>query len=187
MLESILKIVFGVMLVVLYAQRILMPQLGVMQEKQSNLTKLELTLKNYHGVGKEKETKRLKIQNYQIQEGFKVLESYLPYLNSDAANVEQKFNQLKSTIPGKWEITKNSSFQTEDMLVKWPYKLQFDGLYPDAIKVMSFIEGTGQIAKVKRMKISGLSGKQVRLSADLELLFLKSDLRDQGQSAGGIK
>ena len=164
-----------------------MPHLGIMQEKQLTLTKLEKTLVNYRGAGKEKETKRLKIQNYQIQEGFKVLEGYLPYLNSNSGNVEQKFNELKSNIPGNWEITKNPTFQTDNMIVCWPYKIQFDGMYKDAIKALAFIEGKGQISKIKRMKIARLAGNKVRLNANLEILFLKSELKEQELANGGLK
>jgi hypothetical protein len=187
MLESILKVIFGFMMIVLYCQRILLPHLGIMQEKQLTLIKLEKTLVNYRGTGKEKETKRLKIQNHQIQEGFKVLETYLPYLNSKSGNVEQKFNDLKSKIPGDWQISKNPTFQTDNMVVRWPYKIQFDGMYKDAIKALAFIESKGQISKIKRMKMARLAGNKVRLNADLDILFLKSELKEQEVASGGIK
>ncbi len=170
-MENILKAIVGVMLVVLYTQRILFPGVADLRDKKVVLARLEQSLARLKAGENENELKKLKMQSQQITDGLRKVSSFLPPFDPENGKIEDKFENLKQQFPGKWKIERGGNFVEDGNIVRWPFKLRFEGGFDESLKALAFLESEGQIAKITSMQMEKKSGSELVLNVDLELLF----------------
>lgn len=175
MLERLLKAVFGVMLVVLYTQRIFFPMLDEVREDRRQLARLEGTVQTYRSGDLAVERKRLQIEQEMVRAGHTQLRNFLPRFDQARERILSKFEPLRQGVKGIWEVKPASTFTTEPDLVRWPVKISFEGDFHAALQVLAMIEADGQLVRLGGVELSGGKQGRVRLQLDCDLLFAPAE------------
>ncbi len=170
MLERSLKIILGLMLMVLYLQRAVMPGIDELHRERRQLSMLQSTVGRFRGNA-ELERKRLGMQQAMIRDHLARLATLIPGFDETRTNLQAKFEAIKAAVPGIWNVKPASSFSDDRTVVRWPFKVVYEGELQAALKAISLIENSGQLARISSLQISSQPHGRVRVDADLELLY----------------
>ncbi|HNV71785.1 MAG TPA: hypothetical protein PKO06_18920 [Candidatus Ozemobacteraceae bacterium] len=170
MLEKTLKVVLGLMLMVLYLQRVVMPGIDDLRRERQQLAALQASVSRFRG-GEQRERARMGMQQAMMRDHMTQLGRLIPGFDETRTSLQAKFEAIKTAVPGIWSVKPAPSFTDDAAVVRWPFKVVFDGELPAALKAISLIENSGQLARISNLQFSAQPRGRVRVEADLELLY----------------
>ena len=188
MLEKVLKVVLGLMLMVFYLQQVISPAVSELRRDRQQLESLQMSVNRFRGGSGDQERSRLQMQQSMIRDHMAQLGRLIPSFEETRTSLQGKFESIKAAVPGVWSVKSASTFTDDQAVVRWPFKVVFDGAFPAAMKAIALIENSGQLARVSNIQLSSQQAGRVRLEADLELLYQRQNPMSAVEAApSGVK
>ncbi len=146
------------------------PQLANANKNKQEIANLQGSLSRFEN-GKDVMYKELlATQKENLEKENKRLNFLLPSFATARANLMAPFDDLRTSIPGEWNVVPEGKFITKSPLVFWPFKFKYVGTTADAIKVLAYMEVNTQFMRLENYRME-TNENIVTMTGKVELVF----------------
>ncbi|MBF0499470.1 MAG: hypothetical protein HQM09_05030 [Candidatus Riflebacteria bacterium] len=183
MLERPLKILVGIGLIVIYFQRLIFPMMADFNADRQILANMRLATTMEPAPRKQLNDMTSEI----LANGFNSVSQLLPAFDKIRDSLWSKVDQTRLQFPGIWEFHPAESFMSDGKIVRWPFRLHYEGSFQKAVSALAWLECSGQIVRLRTITITSKKPGEIIWDAGMELLSLDSALAQSLLAKDGRK
>lgn len=174
MLQKTLKALLIIMLMILFAQRVIQPAMNEAKLSRNQLASVRSSLQHIATNDAGKIHALLQTENQMISAYLQQINSVLPDYQTTRVGAIGNLESLREKFHGKWQIQPSTQPIVDEKIVKWPVRLVFESDFHSALKLLESIEIETSLNRIISVDFNSGKTTETELIVNLELLFSNS-------------
>ncbi len=186
MFERTLKTLLGIMLMVFFTQRVLMPVIAESRQASAKLAEVKSSLQQMASSEQNRIRNIQQTERQMMDAMFAELSRLLPDFNQNRSAAVSRLEMLRDRFAGTWQIQPGTQPIHEGNMVRWPVKLSFASDFNSAMRLLKHLETGESLNRIATLDISPSRSGGVEMVINMEMLFSKTEDKNQAKMAGNI-